>query len=402
MIRLIGLAIVVSSLCLSVTGALGADWPQWRGPNVDGIAPDTGINKDWKARPPQKLWQVPLTDDSYSGPSVADGKVFVLDHQGDQDIVRALDFATGDEVWRFTYQDLAKPNHGTTRSTPVFCEGKLYTVSHLGKVHCLDAATGEKIWLRDMRAEFGGQKPTWGYAMSVLIDGAKAIICPGGNNASVVAVNKDTGETIWAGGGSDIPGYATPVKATIQGQDQYVVFAGKSLIGVQVETGQRLWRFPWETKYDVNAASPIVVGTHIFITSGYGHGCAVVAIEPQGVELKWQNKEVQAHFNSPVYYNGVMFCNSDPGYLVCLNAGKGGTVWRQQGFQKGGLVVVDGVIIALDGKGGDVIMVNATPDGYQELGRIRPLGGQSWTPPIIADGKLIVRNKSAIACLDLM
>lgn len=401
MMRLITLAVVVCSLSQSVT-IFAADWPAWRGPNADGIAPDTGINKDWKARPPQKLWQVPLTDDSYSGPSVADGKVFILDHQGDQDIVRALDFATGDEVWRFTYQDLPKPNQGTTRSTPVFSEGKLYTISHLGKVHCLDAANGEKIWMRDMRSEFGGKRPTWGYAMSALIDSDKVIVCPGGDNASVAALNKGSGETIWAGGGSDIPGYATPVKATINGQDQYVVFTGVSLIGVSADGGPALWRIPWVNKHKVNAATPLVAGNHIFFTSDYGRGCAVVAIEPQGAVIKWENTEVRAHFNSPVYYNGAMFANSNPGHLVCLNAGGGSVIWKQQGFERGGFVVVDGVIIALDGRGGDLVMVNATTDGYQELGRIKPLGGQSWTAPIIAHGKLIVRNKNAMVCLDLM
>jgi outer membrane protein assembly factor BamB len=402
MMRSLSLGLVVCSLLLFLPAAFGDDWATWRGPNLDGMAPDTGINKDWNARPPQKLWQVPLTDGSYSGPSVADGKVFVLDHQGNQDIVRALDFATGDEIWRFTYQDIAKPDQGTTRSTPVFCEGKLYTVSNLGKVHCLDAATGEVIWLRDMRSEFGGQRPTWGYAMSVFIDGVKAIICPGGNNASVAAVNKDTGETIWAGGGSDIAGYATPVRATIQGQDQYVVFTGVSLIGVSVDGGPALWRVPWVNKYKVNAATPIVSGDHIFITSDYEKGCAVVAVEQNGASILWENREISAHFSSPIHYEGYLYANSNPGFLLCFDVGTGAPVWKQQGFEKGGLIIVDGVIIAVVGNSGDVVMAAATPESYRELGRIRPLSGQSWTAPVIADGKLLIRNKQAIVCLDLM
>jgi len=218
----------------------------------------------------------------------------------------------------------------------------------------------------------------------------------------VAALNAATGETIWKGGGNDIPGYATPVKATIQGTEQYVVFAGKALIGVDASSGQGLWRYPWETKYDVNAATPIVSGDAIFITSGYGHGCAIIQINEDGPVRIWENREVMAHFNSPIYLGGVFFANSDPGHLVCLNPGNGQPIWKQQGFEKGGLVAVDGTIIAIDGRGGDVVMVEATQAGYHELGRINPLGGQSWTAPIVADGKLIVRNKEAMVCLDLM
>ncbi len=401
MMRAIKSATLVACFYLSAV-AFAADWPCWHGPDRNNIAPDTGINKEWNARPPQELWRVSLSDDGYAGPSVAEGKVFIIDHQGDQDIVRALDLETGEDVWGSSYQDLGKANYGFSRAMPVFSEGRLYTISYLGKVHCLDAESGAKVWMRDMRSEFGGKRPEWGYAMSALVDGDKVIVCPGGDNASVAALNRDTGETIWAGGGSDLPGYATPVKATINGQDQYVVFTGVSLIGVSVDGGPALWRVPWVNKYKVNAATPVVAGNHIFITSDYGRGCAVVVVEPQGAAIKWENTQVRAHFSSPVYYHGCMFCNSNPGYLVCLNAATGGVIWKQQGFDKGGLIAVDGVIIALDGKRGDVVMVNATADGYQELGRFKPLGGQSWTAPIIADGKLIVRNKNAMVCLDLM
>lgn len=393
------LAIVV---CLTVAaGAFSADWPCWRGPNQDGIAPDTGINKDWDTRPPQKLWQVEMHDDGYAGPSVADGKVFIIDHVGTQDIVRAIDFATGEEVWTFAYEDLAKANYGFSRSTPVYDDGRLYTISFRGNVGCLNANTGELIWGINMPGKFGGRVPTWGYSMSALIDGDRLILVPGGQQACVVALNKLTGELIWAGGGGDIAGYATPVRATIQGIVQYVVFTGKSLIGVQADTGQLLWRVPWETSYDVNAATPLVAGDHVFITSNYRRGCAVVAVEPDGAHILWETKAMAAHFNTPVFYNGYIFGPSNPN-LVCLDPRSGRAVWTQSGFERGGIVVVDDVILALSGNQGFMAMVQPAPDGYHELGRFTPLGGQSWTAPIVADGKLIVRNKQALACFDLM
>ncbi len=400
MIRTTSLPLAVICLLLSLS-AFADDWPAFMGPNANGVAPDQGINKNWAQKPPQVLWQAPLGDNGYAGPSVADGKVFIIDHEGANDIVKALDLGTGDEVWSFSYPDTQKYLYGFARATPVFDAGRLYTLSRLGLLHCLNAETGEKIWSRNIQAEFGGQRPKWDYAMSPLVDGEKLIVCPGGSGASVAALNKQTGETIWTGGGSDISGYATPVVATLHGQKQYVVFTGVSLIGVEAATGKLLWRVVWRTKHDVNAAMPIVGGNFIFITSGYGHGCALVEITPQGPDVVWSNKLIISHFGVPIYY-GYVYGTSDTGHLVCLHSGNGTAMWQQPGFQKGGIVAVDGVLIVMNDKNGDVVMVTASHEGYQELGRVKPLGGQSWTAPIIADGKLIIRNKQALACLDLM
>lgn len=388
--------------CLTLTTAVtAATWPQFLGPNANGIAPDTGINKDWATNPPQELWRVTLSDNGYAGPSVADGKVFIIDHVGDDDVVRALDFATGDEVWSFTYAAPGKFNYGYSRSTPVYDGGKLYTLGRLGKLHCLNAATGDVIWQRNIKAEFGGILPTWYYAASPKIDGDKLLVLPGGTNVLAV-LNKMTGETLWTGGGAGDPSYATPVIAQIQGGKQYVVFLGDKLIGINAESGQRLWEFPWATSNKVNAAAPVVGGNYIFAASGYGFGCGLLEITPEGPVEIYHTKDIIAHFSSPVFYNHYVFGIGDPGFLVCMDSREGNVMWKQAGFEKGGLVAVDGTIIAMDGKNGDIVMVEASSAAYNELGRIKPLGGQSWTAPIISDGKLIVRNKTEMVCLDLM
>ena len=394
------LGVLVSAGLLGAAAA-GADWPRFRGPDANGISPETGINKDWRARPPKLLWQVPMSDDSYAGPSAAAGKVFIIDHQGDQDIVKALELGSGRELWRFSYKDANSSNYGFSRSTPTYDDGRLYTVSRLGLVHCLNAATGAKIWSLDMVAAFGGRRPQWDYAWSALVDGPRLVLVPGGDGAAVAAVDKMTGRTLWKGGGNDRPGYATPVSATINGRKQYVVFTAEGVIGVDQSTGARLWGCQWKTSYDVNAATPLVIGNGVFITSDYRRGCAMVAVGPSGAQIAWENKEMHSHFSTPVYYNGFIYGTTDPGRLVCLDPKTGQVRWQQRGFEKGGLVAVDGTLIVCDGANGDVAMVELKPDGYTELGRFRPLGGQSWTAPIVADGKLIVRNKTALACLDL-
>ena len=400
MLRVTKLMLVVSCLVLTLD-AIAADWPQFLGPNANSIAPGQGINKDWQQKAPSVLWQVGLSDKGYAGPSVAEGKVFIIDHAGGQDVVRALDLETGEEVWRFTYEDTKKHYYGFARATPVFSEGRLYTLSRLGLLHCLKADTGGMIWSRNIFADFDGKRPRWDYAMSPRVDGERLIVCPGGESTNVVALNKHTGETIWTGGNGDVPGYATPVIATILGQKQYVVFTGVSLIGVHAATGELLWRFPWKTVNDVNAATPVVQENLIFFSS-HSQGCGLIEITSHGPAVRWTNKEIRALSSSPIYYNGLIFGTGETGHLVCLNPVDGSALWKHPGFERGGIVIVDGVIIAMDGKNGDVVIVNTSPDAYQELGRIKPLGGQSWTAPIIADGKLIIRNKSAIACLDIM
>jgi outer membrane protein assembly factor BamB len=399
MIRLMRL-ITICTLLAATLAVYAADWPQFLGPNANGVAPDTGINKDWNARPPQQVWKVPMGDNGYAGPSVADGKVFIIDHAGDKDVVKALNFANGQEVWNYSYTDAANHNYGFSQSTPVCSGGKVYTVSCLGQVHCLNASNGQKIWSVDMKSQFGGRPPKWRYANSVLIDGNKCILVPGGPSATVAAVDKDTGAPIWKGGTGEIGGYSTPVKATLDGRDQYVVFTEGHCIGVDANSGSTLWKYPWKTNYDVNAATPVVGAPYVFITSNYGVGCALLQVASGRATQAWMNKAIQSHFNSPIFYNGCLWGIS--GNLVCMDSRNGNVLWQQGGFEKGGLVGVDDCIIAVSGNSGDVVLCDAAPTGFKERGRIKPLGDQSWTAPIVANGKLLIRNKQALACLDIM
>lgn len=382
--------------------ALAADWPRFGGVKGDFIAPDTGINKDWATRAPQVLWQAELTDDGYAGPAVADGKVYIIDHRGAQDVVRAIDLATGQDVWSFAYDDPGNPNYGFARSTPCIDDGVVYTLSRKNLLHALNAADGALMWSRDVHTDFQGEKPEWDYSASPIVDGDRLVVVAGGPNASVVTLDKKTGQTIWAGGGTFETGYATPVIATINEVKQYLVFTAKALTGVSAAAGALLWQIPWPTEYGVNAALPIVDGNYVFATSGYRYGGGVSQILPGGPQQVWFSKAMQAHFSSPVYYKGYIWGTTDPGDLICLAPSDGSVLWRQRGFEKGGIVIVDDAIIALNGATGEIIMAATSTAGYQELGRLQGLGGQSWTAPIVAGGKLIIRNKSALACLDLM
>jgi len=395
--------ILVALVAILSLTALAGDWGYFRGPNADGISRETGINKDWAAKPPAMLWKIPMNDQGFAGPSVAAGKVFIIDHQNDRDYVRALKLADGTPVWTFDYPNTGKTDaYGYTETTPIYDNGKLYTQSSLGQVNCLDAETGKPIWNCNLQTDFGARPPGWLLAASPVIDGDKVILCPGAEKGAVLALNKNTGKLIWQGGGNAMPGYATPAIATIQGIKQYVVFLSDTLNGVEAETGKLLWSFPWITRPDVNAVMPLISGNSIFITSNYGRGCAMVDITPDGPVKRWENKNMHAHFSSPIGIGNLIYGTSDPGRMVCINPEDGTVRWRQQGFEKGGLMAIDGVFLVLDGSNGQLAMVEINPDAYKELGRFTPLGGNfSWAAPVVANGKLLIRNKTALACFDL-
>jgi outer membrane protein assembly factor BamB len=389
------------------TIALGADWPRFLGPTCDRKAPDKGINKDWKSRPPKQLWKVDMADGGYSGPCIVGERLYITDHEWSggnpptPDVVRAIDLKTPKDVWRYKWPGSNYSSSGHSNCTPTFDNNRLYVFSrHEGELHCIDAQKGTKVWMHSMKKEFAG-KPVWGYDMSPVIDGDHVIVCPCGPEACVAAFNKVTGALVWKGGGPDVCDSSTPIIATLKGTRRLLVYADKALMSLDPASGKLQWKVE-PSKVTTHIPSPVIAGEDIFATAGYGTLCMMVSAE--GKKL-WENDGMMAHMNTPVYADGHLYGTTGQGTtegaLVCLDAKTGKVAWKQPGFEAGGVVAVDEVLIAVAGKTGDVAMVRLTPKAYEELGRIRPLGGRSWTPPVVADGKLYVRNEKALVCLDL-
>lgn len=419
-------SVLFALLCCISLAAPAGDWPRFRGPGGDGVSPETGINKDWTSRPPKQLWKVALTDRGYACIAVAGGKVFIIDHKGKQDILRALSLASGDELWRFSYDDTTTNQFGYARCTPTFDQGRLYLISRLGKLFCIDAAAGKPIWMKDVLADLGGKRPTFAFVAAPLVMGDKLIVMTGGKEGVLCALAKADGKLLWRGakgvdlgappeparvlpngtkvpwGAPDSPGYFVPVPAKLNGRDQLLCANGRALISVSPENGETLWSHPWPTVNGNNIADPIVIGDSVLFNSSDDHGAVMLDFPGGKPAVRYHTKALQTLFSAPVLYKGLVYAISDPdGELICMDPKDGKVHWRQKGFERGPVLAVDGAILALDGKGGALALVEATAAGYKELGRFTPLGGQSWTPPVIADGRLLIRNRDALACFDL-
>jgi outer membrane protein assembly factor BamB len=412
-----GIVVMTAFLVLSPSVAFAENWPQLGGPRANGISLETNINTNWTVHPPPVLWTVPLHDSGWAAASIVDGTVYIVDYVGGMDILRALDLATGAQRWESSYKNGSQSGPGHTRGCPVFDQGKLYVFSLSCSAYCFEAATGKILWSRNLREDYAGKGPDFGYSASPLVDGHQVIYVPGGRGASVVALDKNTGATLWQSG-DDSAGHATPVMATINNVRQYVIFNGYGVVGVKADDGRQLWRHQWYTQHNCNAVQPLVMGNTVFISSGYGVGCALLGIDEQWkVKEIWKSKELIARTANPILYQDHIYCTDETDRLVCLDLKTKMAVWGKEGFGaplgaawkegftcgSGGLIFVDGALVVVAEGSRSIVAVKATPKGYQELGRLKmPFQGiELFTTPSYSNGKLVVRDKKNLYCVDL-
>lgn len=396
--------IALATALAASLAATAADWSRYRGPEGNGISAETGLNTDWAAKAPKVLWEFAATDKGYAGVAVSGGKAVFVDHFDKTDVVRCLNLADGKPLWKYTYDDAVAADYGFTRATPAIVDGKVYVIGRLGFVGCLKLDDGTLIWKKDLVGDFGGKRPGWKYSMSPVVDENRLYVMPGAPGPTIMALDKDTGATLWKGG-TDAAGYSTPVVMTLNGVKQVLAFSAGNLTGYEAATGKQLWSTVWKTQYSMNCAMSVAVSANqLFVSSGYGTGSALLEIGKDGaVTTKWANKAIKAWMNSPLLLNGAIYCGGEQRKLICLDPMTGAVKWEQAGFGDTGIIAVSGIFIGIDDKSGDVVAFAQSPDAYKELGRIKPMPGvrDYWAPPIVADGKLIVRSTAKIVCLDL-
>lgn len=388
------------SLILSAIAVLASppDWPQWRGPNRDGISKET-ILKSWPAEGPNVLWKAP-SGEGYSGIVVANGRMYTIHATRADELAVCLDAATGKEIWKTTIDQSFKNDQGNgPRSTPAVDGDLVYVLSAQGKLAALNAKTGAKVWSHDLRSEYGGKIPTWGVSTSPLVDGELLLVDVGGSGDNgVMAFNKKNGSVVWKTA-TDLPGYSAPIAVTVNGVKQYLFFTGAALVSVSTD-GKKMWSHPWRTSYDVNAATPVFIPPDkVFISSGYNVGAAVLKIKGNQVEQVWRSQVMRNHWASPVLLGDYLY-GFDEATLKCINVNTQEEKWAIRGLGKGALIYADGHLIVLSERG-KLLLVEAKPDQYREKASVQVLRGRCWTVPTLANGKLYVKNQEEILALDL-
>jgi outer membrane protein assembly factor BamB len=389
------------------------DWPQWRGPKRDGVSAETNLLAAWPddLLTRRKVWEQPVGE-GYSSLAVAAGRAYTLMQDGDQEAVVCWDAETGKELWRYRYPARFIDRQGNgPRSTPAVDGDYVYTVGATGLMHCLkthpSSAGGQVVWSKDLLQDFHASNLPWGVSFSPLVEGGLVYVNPGGpSGQSVAALDKYTGKTVWQAL-DDQAGYSSPLTATLAGKRQVIFFTAHELAGLSATDGTVYWRYPWRTEYDVNAATPIVAGDYVFVTSGYGHGCGLLKIEAAGDRCEAvpvyldgrRNARLRSQFSSPVRYQDHIY-GFDETKLTCLDFRTGKVCWRQAGYDKGSLLAADGKLIVL-GEFGRLALVEANPAGFHELSAVQFSEQKCWTAPALAAGRLYLREPGRVVCLDL-
>ena len=404
----LGLLLSSSIAVLSSTlPAVADDWPFFRGPHNNGISLESNWLAKWPRSGPRVAWRKDLGIGASSF-VVVDDRVFSMGNQQDNDTVWCLDANSGRVIWQFDYPCKFKDHNfeGGTSSTPTIDGSRVYTLGYDGQAHCLNIENGHVVWQKHLVHDFDGRYSSWDYAGSPLVTGNLVILDTGADGTSTVALDKTNGEKVW-GAGQDLAGYATPIPFEHGGIPAVLVFKARAMVAHDLADGRELWRIGWKTKYDVNASSPTVVGNKLFISSGYGgrraRGALFQLAQPEPRQI-WVNDEIETKMNSAVLHEGYVYCLSEHsgGRLMCVDLRDGSTAWSDGRFAPYGSLMIAGGKLVIQDENGELVIAHASPDQYRELARASILSGRCWAMPVLANGRIYVRNnKGQMACLDV-
>lgn len=391
--------VMLAGLCLSAALPAG-DWPRWRGSNFDGISTESGWRTQWPEAGPPRVWQASVGI-GYSSVSVSGGKLYTMGNTDDVDAVYCFDAENGKALWKHTYACEAKdPNgyHGT-RATPTVADGRVYSLSRHGHLFCLDGATGAVLWAKDFKKDYGAEVPRWGYSGSPLVEGNLLVTEVGGDGRSVVAFDKVTGVERWRAG-NDTAAYSSIIPYLRDGERELAVLTALGIVGRSPADGAELWRHEWKTRYDVNAATPIVDQGRVFLSSGYGKGCGLIDFKSGVTRAVWENTNMRNHVGTCVLWEGHLY-GFDERELKCLDLKTGEEKWAERKYGKGSILRAGNAWI-LYSDNGYVATAEVTPAGCRELSGFQVLKGKdTWAIPVLANGLLYCRSLEELVCLDV-
>jgi outer membrane protein assembly factor BamB len=421
-------AILLLSLT-SVALAGPGDWPQFRGPNRDGASTETGLLQELPPGGPLLVWKATGLGVGYSTVSVVGNRIYTIGENTEFSSVVALNTADGKKVWSARLGKPGAPGIPAfegPRATPTVEGGLLIAVGQWGELVCLETATGKELWRKDYANDFGGKRPQWGYAESPLLDGDNVVITPGGSEGAVVALNKKTGALIWRSKEfTDAPHYSSLIVAQIGGVRQYIQLTAESVAGIAAADGKLLWRAPRKGRVAV-IPTPIYSDGCVYVTSAYGIGCNLFKITAvsggftSGFSTNGYHREFKyTQFTAePVYANQVLgnkhggvikvgdfvYGHADDKGWTCQDFKTGAAKWQHNQLGKGSLIYADGRFYLRAEDKGTVVLIEATPGGFKEHGRFEQpdrSDKKAWPYPVIAAGKLYLRDMDALFCYDV-
>ena len=407
----------LASTCL-ITTTLAADFPQWRGLKRDGHSPETGLLKEWPKEGPKLVWQVKDIASGYSTPSIVGDRIYLVSNEGmENEFALALSTKDGSRVWSAKLGGVGNPkqnpSYPAARTTPTVDGKLLYALGSDGDLVCLETASGKEKWRKSLRKDFEGKPGVWAYSESPLVDGDALICTPGGSNATMVALNKNTGATIWKCAlpeGVDAS-YACPIVFESGGTKQYVQFLQQGLIGVEAKTGKLLWRYERSAQGSPAVIiTPLADGGHIY-SGAFRAGGALV--KPAKKDGNFTAEEIYFDNKLPVGLGGVvkvgnyLYGSTGQG-VICVDFKTGEIKWEERGIGPSSWLVADGRLY-LHAERGDVALLEPTPEAYREKGRFSPPDQptrlnqmeKAWAYPVIANGRLYLRDQNSLWCYDI-
>jgi len=403
-------------LSFTLTLASAADWPQWRGPNRDGISKDTGLLQEWPKDGPAIRWKAADLGPGYSSPVIVKGKLYIQSTKGQDELTYCLDEKNGKIVWESKAIGAVGKNRGPdypgTRSTPTVDGDRLYCLASAGQLTCLELLSGKEIWRKDLVKDFGGQVGTammsWAYSESVLVDGDAVICTPGGAEATLLALNKKNGDVIWKAAvpDGDSADYASIMAFEAGGVKQYVQFTRKGVVAVDAKTGKFLWRYNKTSDMGANILTPIVYGDKVF-TSGSRSGGATLEVKSEGGKIEAKElffgKALGASLGGAVLVDGHLYGSTTQG-LFCIEFATGLSKWTEKSTGNGSICFADGHLYVRSHTSGDVFLVEANPKEYVEKGRLKQPDRSkmpAWPHPVVANGGLYLRDMGTLICYEV-
>jgi outer membrane protein assembly factor BamB len=393
-----------------------ADWPQWRGPQRNGISRETGLLKEWPKEGPKLIWHAKDIGHGYSTPAVVGNRLYFMSSQGtDDEFVQALNVTDGSQAWSTRVGKVGAnrgPQYPGSRSTPTVDGPLTFALGSDGDLACLNTADGKIRWQKNLRTDFGGKDGAWAYSESPLVDGDKLVVTPGGADATIVALDKKSGDVIWKSPISegDEAAYASIVTAEVGGVKQYVQFLQKGVVGVDAKDGKFLWRYEKTAKGSpANIPTPVAHDNLVYTGTGRGGGgLAKINSGGNGFEAEelYFSTKLPTAIGGAVLVDGHLYGTSSGG-VMCVDFATGDVKWQERSVGAGSLCYADGRLY-VHGESGEVALVEATPEAYRELGKFTPpdqperaRGAKAWAYPVVANGRLYLRDATSLWCYDV-